>query len=81
MQHPSQIYNTLVTDGFRKPNIRKNLFENNYEMKKGPYLQFRKLYDSTCVVTTDFCSINLVEGEANETPRDTIFIYDPFHEA
>ena len=23
----------------------------------------------------------LVEGEANETPRETIFIYDPFHEA
>ena len=25
--------------------------------------------------------MNLVEGEANETPRETIFIYDPFHEA
>ena len=80
MQHPSQIYNTLVRGGFRKPNIQKNLFEKNYERKKGPYLQFRKLYGSTWVVTTDFCSINLVEGEANETPRDTIFIYDPFHE-
>ena len=30
---------------------------------------------------TDFCSINLVEGKASETPRDTIFIYDQFHEA
>ena len=28
-----------------------------------------------------FCRINLVEREANGTPRDTIFIYDPFHEA
>ena len=44
-------------------------------------MQFHKLYESTWVVTTDFCSMNLVEGEANETPRDTIFIYDPFHEA
>ena len=33
------------------------------------------------VVTTDFCSINPVEGEANEMPRDTIFIHDTFHEA
>ena len=33
------------------------------------------------LVTTDFCSINPVEGEANEMPRDTIFIHDPFHEA
>ena len=44
-------------------------------------MQFHKLYESTWVVTTDFCSMNLVEGEANGTPRDTIFIYDPFHEA
>ena len=28
-----------------------------------------------------FCSINLVEGEANETPRETNLLYDPFHEA
>ena len=70
----------FVTGGFRKLNIRKNLFGNNYEREKGPYLQFHRLYDSTWIVTTDFCSINLVEGEANETPRDTI-IYDPFHEA
>ena len=62
----------FVTGGFRKPNVRKNLFENNYEREKGPYLQFHKLYDSTWVITTDFCSINLVEGEANETPRETI---------
>ena len=71
----------FVTGGFRKPNVRKNLFENNYEREKGPYLQFHKLYDSTWVITTDFCSINLVEGEANETPRETIFVYDPFHKA
>ena len=54
------------------------MFENNCE--KGPYLQFHKLYDSKWVITTDFCSINLVEGEANETQRETAFIYDPFHE-
>ena len=71
----------FVTGGFRKPNVQKNLFENNYEREKGPYLRFHKLYDSTWVVTTDFCCINLVEGKANETPKDTIFIYDPFHEA
>ena len=70
-----------VRCGFTKPKVRKNLFENNYEKGKGPYVQFHKLYDSTCVVTTSFCSINLVEGETNETPRDTIFIHDPFHEA
>ena len=44
-------------------------------------MQFHKLYDSTWVVAIDFCSMNLVEGEAIETLRDTIFIYDPFHEA
>ena len=71
----------FVTGGFRKPSVRKNLFENNYEREKDPYLQFHKLYDSTRVITTEFCSINLVEREANETPRETIFIYDPFHEA
>ena len=46
-----------------------------------PYLQFHKLYDSTWVIKTEICSINLVEGEANKTPREIIFIYDPFHEA
>ena len=72
----------FVTGGFRKRNVRKNLFENNYERGKGPcYLQFDKLYDSTWVVTTDLCSLNLVERDGNETPRDTIFIYDPFYEA
>ena len=71
----------FVTGGFRKPNVRKNLFENNYEREKGPYyLQFHKRYDSTWVVTTDFCSINLVEREANDTPRETILIYNPFYE-
>ena len=71
----------FVTGGFRKPNGRKNLFKNNYEREQGPYyLQFHKLYDSTWVVTTDFFSINLVEREANETPRGTIFFYDPFYE-
>ena len=52
----------FVTGGFRKLNVEKNLFENNYERGKGPYLQFHKLYDSTWVVTTNVCSINLVEG-------------------
>ena len=71
----------FFTGGFRKPNVRKNLFGNNYEREKDPhYLQFHKHYDRTWVVTTDFCSINLVEGEANETPRDTMFIYNPFYE-
>ena len=70
----------FVPGGFRKSSVRKNLFENNYEREKDPYLQFHKLYDSTWVITTEFCSINLVEGEANETPRETIFIYDPFYE-
>ena len=69
----------FVTGGFRKPNVRKNLFENNYEREKGPYLQFHKLYDSTWVIMIDFSGINLVEGEENETPRETIFVYDPFH--
>ena len=51
----------FATGGFRKPNVRKNLFEINYEREEGPYLQFHKLYDSTWVIATDFCSINLVE--------------------
>ena len=72
----NMISELFVTGGFRKPN-----FGNNYEREKGPYLQFQKLYDSTWVVTTDFCSINLVEGEANETPKDTVFVHDTFHEA
>ena len=49
--------------------------------KKSPYLQFHTLYDNTWVITTDFCSINLVKVEASETLRDIIFIYDPFYEA
>ena len=54
----------------------------NYEREKGPYyLQFQKLYDSTWVVTTDFCSMNLVKREANKTPTDTFFIYDSFYDA
>ena len=68
-----------VTGGFRKPSVRKKLFENNYEREKSPYLQLHKIYDSTWVITTDFCSINLVEGETNEILIETIFIYDPFH--
>ena len=56
------------------------MFENNYEREKGPYLQFRKRYDGTWVLTTDIFSINLVKEEADKTPRETIFIYDPFHE-
>ena len=70
----------FVIGAFRKSNILKNLFEHNYEAEKGPYLQFQKLFDRAWVVTTNFCRINL-KGEANETPRDTIFIYNPFHEA
>ena len=54
----------------------------NYEREKSPYyLQFQKLYDSTWVVTTDFCSMNLVKREANKTPTDTFFIYDSFYDA
>ena len=68
----------FVTVGFRKPNVRKNLLENSYEREKSPYLQFYKVYDSTWVVMTDFCSINLVEGEAIETPRETVFTRDLF---
>ena len=71
----------FVTGGFRKPNVRKNFFGKNYERAKGPYLQFHKFYDSTWVITTDFCGINLVEGEANEIPRETIFVYDLLHKA
>ena len=71
----------FVIGGFRKPNILKKLFENNYDREKGPYLQFYKLYDNTRIVTTYFCSINLVEGEEQEIPRDTIFIHNPFQEA
>ena len=71
----------FVAGGFGKPNARKSLFENNYEREKSPhYLQFHKRYDSTWVVTTDFCSINLVEREANDTPKETILIYNPFYE-
>ena len=70
----------FATRGVRKPNVRKSLFKNNYERGKGPYLQLHRRYDSTWVVTTDFCSIK-VEGEANETLRDTILIYDRFHQA
>ena len=44
----------FVTGGFKKPNVRKNVFENNYEREKGPYLQLHKLYDGTWVVTTEF---------------------------
>ena len=69
-----------VTGGCRKHSVRKKL-KIIMKEKKVLNLQFHKLYDSTWVITTDFCSINLVEGEANETPRETIFIYDPFHEA
>ena len=70
----------FVTGRFRKSSVRKNLLKNNYE-EKDPYLQFHRLYGSTWVITTEFCSINLAEGEVNETPRETIFIFDPFHEA
>ena len=57
------------------------MFENDCEREKGSFLQFHKRYGNAWVVTTDVRSMDLVEGEANETPRDTIFIYDPFHEA
>ena len=64
----------FVTGGFRKPSVRKNLFENNYEREKDPYLQFHKLYDNTWVITSEFCSINLAEGEANEN-REKLFSF------
>ena len=69
-----------VTGGYRKHSVRKKL-KIIMKEKKVLNLQFHKLYDSTWVITTDFCSINLVKGEANEAPKETIFIYDPFHEA
>ena len=70
----------FVTGGFRDPNFRKKKIEKNYKRVKGPYFAVPpQTYDSIWLVTTDFCTINLFEGEANETPRD-IFIYDPFHE-
>ena len=40
----------FATGGFRKPNVRKNLSEINYEREKGPYLQFHKLVPQTFVV-------------------------------
>ena len=63
----------FVTGGFRKYNVRKNLFQNYHEREKDPYMQIHKLYDSRWVVTTDFISINLADGEANKKPRDTVF--------
>lgn len=57
------------------------MFENNFEREKDPYLKFHKLCDNTWVVTIDFCSMNLVEGEGNETLRETIFIPNAFDEA
>ena len=80
MVKPNMTSELFVTGGFRKPNVQKNVFENNYEREKDTYVQFHKLYGSTWVGTADFCRINLVEGEANETSRGTIFIYNPFHE-
>ena len=44
----------FVTGGIRKASVRKNLFENNYEREKDPFLQFHKLYDDTWVITTEF---------------------------
>ena len=72
--------NYLPQVGLESPVPEKIWFKNNYEREKDRYLQFHKLYVCTWVITTEFCSINLVEEEANETPRQTIFIYYPFHE-
>ena len=44
-------------------------------------MQFDKLYDNTWVVMIDFCTMNLVEAKEDETPRETVFIPNPFHEA
>ena len=76
----NMISELFVAGGFWKSSVRKNLIENNYEREKDPFLQFHKLYDSTWVIRTEFWCINLVEGEPNETLRETVFIYDPFHE-
>ena len=62
------------TCGFRKPDVRKNFLENKYEREKGPSLQFRKLYDCTWVVTTDFYSINLVE-EKQTRHREILYSF------
>ena len=50
----NMISELFVTGGFRKPSVRENLFENNYEREKDSFLQFHKLYDSTWVITTEF---------------------------
>ena len=49
----------FVTGGFRKPSVRKSLFENYYEREKGLHLKFQKHYDSMWLVTTEICSIKL----------------------
>ena len=69
MVKPNMTSELFVTSGFRKPNVQKNVLENNYEREKDTYLQFHKLYGSTWVGTADFCRINLVEGEARDTER------------
>ena len=50
----NMISELFVIGGIRKTSVRKNLFENNYEREKDPFLQFHKLYDSTWVITTEF---------------------------
>ena len=42
-------------------------------------MQIHKLYDSRRVVTTDFISIYLADGEANKKPRDTIVMQETLH--
>ena len=69
----------FVTGGFRKSNLRKNLFQNYHERERDPYMQIHKLYDSRRVVTTDFISIYLADGEANKKPRDTIVMQETLH--
>ena len=66
----------FVIGGFRKANIWKNLFGNNYEREKGPYLQFRKLCYRALVVTIDW-----LKGKQTKHWEILFFIYDPFHEA
>ena len=79
-QWQSMTSELFFTGGFKKPSVRKSLFENYYEREKGLHLKFQKHYDSMWLVTTEICSIKL-GWRGSKRDSDTIFIYHPFHEA
>ena len=62
----------LVTGGFRVPNVQKSWFEIIMKQTKVLTCSFTNFISSY----NRLCCINLVEGEANETPTDTIFIHE-----